>query len=819
MTELGEGSEDSRRRVAVGELVPEGAAAASVEALLHRLAEERLVTLDDGSAEVAHEALIREWPQLRRWLDEDRAGIRAHQQLGDAARLWDAGGREASDLYRGARLAAALELVESRRAQLNATERAFLDAAAEEADRERRAERRTNRRLRGLLAGGAVLLVAALLGGVLAIISRNTAQDAERAAEAQALTADAQRIGALSRAAPTLVQSMLYAAAAVEVEDTVETRGDLLAALQRNWAAVRSLPLSSANLTGAAVSRGLLASTDFAGVVRFIDLRTWKPSGEPVELGRAIGWQSVVFSPDGGTLAVATRRAGRVEVHLIDVESRTTRRIASWGGLGPNPHDSPSTALAYAPDGRRLAVGLATITRSRPHADLAAPAAPGRAERTHDVAAALPAAGRTGGGPPAVPPRRQAPQFRPAGRDPGVGRERRTHPAPLSDRRPVRPLARSTADRHRPQQPGPGRYYERSAITVLHLRTGKQSDLTSRLNDSYIGGLAYTRDGKRIVAAANEMTTVWDVAAKDIVETYGTKLAPAPGGVVLDHRGLALDSRFDGTMTVWDPEATRRVGRRFSWPGHGACRANPCYVVAPRGDVMAASRGDGTVTLVDLRTRRRIADLPARDGTSAEAMAFTPDGRRLATGGNAGTVTIREVPSRAIVRRLRFPAPVNAVAFSPDGRLLAVQHKREEAAESQVELIRLRSSTRVFTRTIAIGGSPWDDLAFTRDGRVLVASTGPATVVAWNARSGEQQLRVPASDQAVTFALAPDSELVAVGSAGGRVRLWDLRTGRPRGAAIKVAGADICQLAISPDGRLLAAARSTGRRRSGTCAR
>src|SRR5215207_7025779 len=113
MTELGEGSEDSRRRVAVDELVPEGAAAGSVEALLHRLAEERLVTLDDGSAEVAHEALIREWPQLRRWLDEDRAGIRAHQQLGDAARMWDAGGREASDLYRGARLAAALELVES----------------------------------------------------------------------------------------------------------------------------------------------------------------------------------------------------------------------------------------------------------------------------------------------------------------------------------------------------------------------------------------------------------------------------------------------------------------------------------------------------------------------------------------------------------------------------------------------------------------------------------------------------------------------------------------------------------------------------------
>jgi WD40 repeat protein len=189
-------------------------------------------------------------------------------------------------------------------------------------------------------------------------------------------------------------------------------------------------------------------------------------------------------------------------------------------------------------------------------------------------------------------------------------------------------------------------------------------------------------------------------------------------------------------------------------------------------------------------------------------MAFTPDGRRFATGGIAGTVTIRDVRSRAIVRRLRFPAPVHAVAFSPDGRLIAVQHKRETATETTVEVRALRSNTRVYVKRVA--GEGFGELSFTRDGRVLAASTVPYAVVAWNARSGEQQLRVPASDEATTFALAPDSELVAVGSAGGRVRLWDLRTGRPRGAAIKVAGADISQLAISPDGRLLAASAYNG---------
>ena len=155
MTELGEGIEDTRRRVPVDELVPENTSSASVHELLQRLADARLVTLDDGSAEVAHEALIREWPRLRGWLDEDRAGARVHRELGHAARLWDAGGREPSDLYRGARLATARELP----AELNATERAFLDASVDEADRERRKQTRTNRRLRGLLAAAAVLLV------------------------------------------------------------------------------------------------------------------------------------------------------------------------------------------------------------------------------------------------------------------------------------------------------------------------------------------------------------------------------------------------------------------------------------------------------------------------------------------------------------------------------------------------------------------------------------------------------------------------------------------------------------------------------------
>ena len=121
-----------------------------VQALLERLAEARLVTLGEGTAEVAHEVLIREWPTLRRWLDEDRDGIRLHRQLGAAARLWT----PAADLrpVPGPRLDAAAEWGSpSRRPQRH---RARLHRhSLEQADRERHAQLRANRRLRGLLAG------------------------------------------------------------------------------------------------------------------------------------------------------------------------------------------------------------------------------------------------------------------------------------------------------------------------------------------------------------------------------------------------------------------------------------------------------------------------------------------------------------------------------------------------------------------------------------------------------------------------------------------------------------------------------------------
>src|SRR6185436_14651675 len=71
LTDLGEGTEDTRRRASFAELIPNQENAEETGKVLNRLAEARLITLSENTAEVAHEALIREWPTLREWLNQD----------------------------------------------------------------------------------------------------------------------------------------------------------------------------------------------------------------------------------------------------------------------------------------------------------------------------------------------------------------------------------------------------------------------------------------------------------------------------------------------------------------------------------------------------------------------------------------------------------------------------------------------------------------------------------------------------------------------------------------------------------------------------
>ena len=154
---VGDSGIASRRRIPIGEI--DGGRGPDVARVMAVLVDGRLLTVDDGYVEPAHEALLREWPRMREWLDDDAEARRIREHLVASAREWAATGREASELYRGQRLSAALEWASTRGDELNDVERAFLDASRGASEAELAGQRRINVRLRGLLGAVAALLV------------------------------------------------------------------------------------------------------------------------------------------------------------------------------------------------------------------------------------------------------------------------------------------------------------------------------------------------------------------------------------------------------------------------------------------------------------------------------------------------------------------------------------------------------------------------------------------------------------------------------------------------------------------------------------
>ncbi len=179
----------------------------------------RLLTSADGSVELAHESLVRAWPRLRGWLEEDREGQRLWRHLAGASAEWERLGRPDSELYTGVRLAAALDWARRDDAQPTRLERSFLDRSADHAEAEQRTlqqqarhEQRQNRRLRGLLVGVALALVAALVAALLAVdqgrtaaVERDAARESRELAVHEALVSRSLSLRSTNRAAAAIL--------------------------------------------------------------------------------------------------------------------------------------------------------------------------------------------------------------------------------------------------------------------------------------------------------------------------------------------------------------------------------------------------------------------------------------------------------------------------------------------------------------------------------------------------------------------------------------------------------------------------------------
>jgi WD40 repeat protein/DNA-binding CsgD family transcriptional regulator len=332
------------------------------------LADARLITVDDGSVEVAHEALLRDWPRFSDWLESDREGRRLHEHLAHAAREWLDAHEDSGELLRGARLAATMEWAGGHDVELNALERRFLAASRSAAEREIVRERRTNRRLRWLLTGTVGLLVVALVTGSFALVQLDRAETsaARAASEAQRANDQARRASEeamRAEAEATLARSRELTAASISVLGEDPSLSKLLAIAATEVAAVDAA--SETALRKAMAADATVDRTTVPGDLRVGGLITdLHPDGDRMVVSSGIATGSrVVASIDLGTDAIVWRYEGPngpVEVGpaLYTDDGSSVVAGLSWEAepgteLVP-PHDALGVIVLDARTGRRI---------------------------------------------------------------------------------------------------------------------------------------------------------------------------------------------------------------------------------------------------------------------------------------------------------------------------------------------------------------------------------------------------------------------------------------------------------------------------------
>jgi WD40 repeat protein/DNA-binding SARP family transcriptional activator len=791
-----QGSSFVRRPVPLDELDPDRDS--QTAAALELLVDSRLVTVDKGTVEVAHEALLREWPRLRTWLEEDAEGRRLHQHLIHAARDWDAGARDPGELYRGARLASALEWTAEHEADLNALEREFLDQSRAAAEHEAERQRATNRRLRTLLAGLAGLLVLAVVAGVVALNQRGEARDS-------ALSADAQRLGAEALTQDRLDRALLLARAGVALDETPTTRGSLMSVLLRSPAALGILdygrPVGAAALSP---DGRLMAIGDVAGKVTLYRTGTRQPLRRPYWI-REGHIQSLRFSPDGSSLAIGSLDPTDVsQSAVVDLIDPRTRKLRTRVELPPFRERAAfvQARVEFLPNGRDMVV--ASVHGSFPEAP------PTMLYRVNGDTGAIERELRVG------EHSGRALSITADGKRVFLTSPRENRSWEIDPERLEIVRTHEVGDFSGAVSPDGRALALGSAagrVRLLDLRSGEVRSFSGR-HQGGMQTMAFTPDARRLVTAGNAQVTVWDVSRGAIAE----RLAGHSGsiwGLDLSADGrTALTAAYDGRAILWDLAGDRRLDRRFSVRGYRdsldvwfVVDVARGVAVNPDGRTLAVTHIDGTVELLDTATLRRRRALRANRGF-AGSVAFSPDGRLLAVAGAGGRVTLWDARTGASAGELRgLRADSQALAFSPGGGLLAAAEAGYPPPRMRIWDVRRRAPTRFAVST------PAGALAFSPDESLIAAANGwegADGAEIFDARSGAEVKWLETPEPTRSVAFSPDGSLLVVGLFDGSVRFFSTDDWKRVGSAFEAHAGIVMSTVFSPDGRVLATAGADG---------
>jgi WD40 repeat protein/transcriptional regulator with XRE-family HTH domain len=803
---LGEGTEDTRRRVRRAELASAARDEEALDRVLDIFGRYRLLTFDRDlitrgpTVEVAHEELLRSWGRLREWLDVSRAELRTERQLMAAAREWAGAGHDPSFLAAGARLAQfeTLSLAEAEgnptSVALTAEERAYIEACVAERDRQEAAERerqahevevhrREAGRLRVFVGALGLLLVVAVGLAAFAFDRQAYAnsqsvviQDTANRAEAAAATAvanynraEAQRLAA---EANTLLQ--------------VGGNSQVIALLSIRSMSIEYSPQGDAALEGAAAlaypDRLFAGHTEPIWDVEFLPdgktmvttssdktARLWDvATGKELRTfsGHTADVESAAFSPDGKTMVTCSVDK---TARLWDVATGKELRVFSG-------HADQIWGAAYSPDGKYVLTGSVDKTarlwdantgkevRSFPHAGIA-----------YGVA------------------------FSPDGKQVATA-DLGDNTARLWDvatGQPLRVFKGHTGGVLLVAFSLDGRYLVTSSLdqTARLWDVASGEELHQLLgHTSATKAVAFSPDGLYVLTTSDDGTArLWDAATgKEVRRLIGHTSAIYAGAYSRDGRYL-VTAGGDRTALMWEAQPRTALPR---FTGHTGPIGSQGVAVSPDGKYVLTGSGDHTARLWEAATGKELRQLTGHTA-AVISVAFSPDGKWALTASDDKSARLWDVATGKELRRFNSqPQPVDfsSVAFSPDGKYALTGNFDQVARLWEAAM---GTELRQLTGHTSVVGS----VAFSPSGEYILTGSGDKTARLWDAATGKELHRLEGhTDSVVSVAFSPDGKYALTGSNDHTARLWDVATG----AKVRefTGHADqIWTVAYSPDGK------------------
>lgn len=734
MITLGEGVEDTRRRVPRSELLAIAGDEERMDDIIDTYAAYRLLTLDHDpatrrpTAEIAHEAILREWDRLRGWLGESRHDIHQQRLLAAAAADWRNAGRDPSYLLHGSRLEQFEGWASETSLALTHEEREFLETSTavqrqrEDTERERQAhelalakhavesaqqaaqaarqaeasQRQAANRLRSLVVGLGVFLALAVILSLFALGKEREATDSRREAEREA----------------SVNHSLVLAANARE--EAGAGRGDLALLLALEAAAIDQPP---------ADARNTLAEVAFA------------PGTRRVLAGHAGEVRAVAFSPDGRLLLSAgCAQAGpengtcaRAGFILWDVAEGTLQR--RWEGHADwvnalafdsiSAEDASIVAVSASADGTLVAWNVLTGQEL----------------------------------------------YRLEG-----------HSGAVTDVTFV---------------PGQHALLSASDDGTAILWDTARGGLLRRLegHTAQVNTVAISPDGTRAATASEDRLIIeWDIDPDS--PTFGEAIRRFQGhgtGVIgatyAPDGATILSNSADLSLRQWDTQTGAEIRQRVI----GAFGVVP-ITISPNGHTVLFPIGE-FVYLWDIEVWWQDQPMAGHTGTIWD-VGFSPDGELAATASSDGTVRLWNIGAQAELHRYDLGAPAFALEVSPDsGRIIAGEGSGEgtlwlfDTATAALERSIPGPDLTIAPGAIALDASGRHALAATLDTGTLASR-----LTLWDLDSGEQLRDYDTAGRVFPFrsaAISPDGRLALGGTQdfsdedlGGELFLWDLQTGQ-----------------------------------------